>query len=653
MNLSARCLLCSAGFIFFAAMSSASYAFPHADSAKSERPDTSRSSAGHLVPPVADAGSIMGEPSYTISDSEITWNDYTYSGQVLQQIPGSFLADMSQPGDPSELYFDGLGSDHVKYTMDGVDLNEPTTSTLNLYQFPMELAHHVEFLDGLRAPIYEYNATGALVNFQTYLYSDSVPFSQVRHVEGPYNYLITDGIFSQNIGFKSNIDLGFEHQTSDGRFVNSVYSGWNIRGTYRYSFDSTDQITATDLYYRTKGGMTGGDLPYNVNITIFDQGLSPVRNQYANLTYWQHHAQVSYSHADPVDSASFFTATAFYDYYNFEYGDVSTPYFFTNVSERYGGNLRGSEMVAFTRLNFGAAAARDVTTYNSGCVIPSRTRFSIYGDDEFDLLNFIRAGVFGRGDLISGKFHPALGASFGLGTDNFSIDAGAVMSSHVPDLSEMYFKTTDFTGNPDLMAESDKLLEVTATAKFGESFDVLVKPYARFIDNPIYFRTKYSGQPVYPSISVVNLNTRDIYGLDATVNLSIWKFGAQGNLNYVYERVDGNGVITLPKYFISGQLYFHDILFTGHLNVKVGVRGKYMSSFMGSEFYPVALVYYPAELNVLGPYGSTDFFLQAKIGDAVVFLTIYNLTGENYVLTPIYPALNNSFAFGINWPFLN
>ncbi len=137
------------------------------------------------------------------------------------------------------------------------------------------------------------------------------------------------------------------------------------------------------------------------------------------------------------------------------------------------------------------------------------------------------------------------------------------------------------------------------------------------------------------------------------MKFSFWKFGGEGGLNYVEERVNGNGVMTLPKYFMSGELYFHDILFTGHLNLRLGIRGKYMTSFMGSELYPVALVYYPAKLNIFGPYGTSDFFLQAKIGDAVLFLTVYNLTGENYVMTPVYPALNNTFEFGVNWPFLN
>lgn len=237
--------------------------------------DTTKSKLGRLVNPVFEAGAITYKPSYSISDSEIMWSDYTYSGEVLNKIPGSFLANMAQPGNPSELYFDGLGSDYVKYLLDGVELNEPTTSAFNLYHVPMEFVNNVEYIDALRAPIYQFNATGGLVNFQTPSYSEAQPYSKVRHLEEPYNNLITDGVFSQNIGFKSNIDVGFERQTTDGRFVNSIYDGVNIRAKYRYSIDSTHQLTATELYYRTKGGANGGSMPYDVNALIFDQGQDP------------------------------------------------------------------------------------------------------------------------------------------------------------------------------------------------------------------------------------------------------------------------------------------------------------------------------------------------------------------------------------------
>ncbi len=606
-----------------------------------------------LVGPVAASGRIASTVSFTIPDSVIRWSDYTYSGELLQKIPGAFLANMYQPGAPSELYFDGLGNGYTKYLLDGVELNEPTTSMLNLYHVPMEFVKNVEYIDAVRAPIYQFDATGSLINFQTQLYSEAVPYSKVRHLEEPYNYLITDGVFSQNIGYNSNIDIGFEHQTTDGRFLNSVYDGVNIRGKYRYSIDSTRQITATEIYYRTKGGMTGGAMPYGITADIFDPSTINLRSVNGNLTYLQHHLQVAYSQTDSNDPGSFLTASAFFDYYSFQFGDVSIPYYLTNLSRRFGANLRGSVGFVETKLNYGAEAVRDENYYNSYANIPSRNRFSAYADDEFSLLNFVRAGVFGRGDLVGSKFYPALGASAGLGNEIFSIDAGGSISRHSPSPSQMYFVTQNFTGNPNLIAETDKVVRVKVAADFGNRFTFFVKPYMRMIDNPIYYKTVYSGEPAYPSISVINLDTRNIYGVDASIQLTLWKFAADGNLNYIYEKANGSQVFTLPKYTASGELYYHDILFTGHLNLKVGLRGRFVTTFRGNDFYPQALIYYPTDLNEFGPYGSTDFFVRGMVGDAVVYFTIFNITGQNYLLAPVYPALDNSFALGINWEFLN
>lgn len=642
-------------FVVSAVLVMVSVAHSQTDSLKTAKSDTSGLELKYLVRPVATAGAITADPSYSIPDSVIRWSAYTYSGELLQKIPGTFLANMYQPGAPSELFFDGLGSGYAKYLLDGVEMNDPTTSTLNLYHVPIEFVKNVQYIDAVRAPIYQFNATGALINFQTHSYSEAVPYSKVRHLEEPYNYLITDGVFSQNIGYNTNVDLGFEHQTTDGRFVNSRYDGVNIRGKIRYSIDSTRQVTATEVYYRTKGGMTGGDLPYNVTADIFNPAYyTLVRSDSANLTYLQHHLQVAYSQYDPADSLDSFTATAFFDYYSFEFGDVSLPFYMINLSRRFGLDLRGTETIVGTSLNYGAEAVRDENYFNSYAQIPARNRLSLYGDEEFTLLNFVKAGVFGRGDMVGKKFYPALGASFGLGNETISVEAGGSFSYHVPSMSQMYFVTQNFTGNPNLIAETDKIVQVKANLNLGDNFSLYIKPYIRMMDNPICYETSgYATEPEYPSISVVNLSTRDIYGVDASMRISFWKFAADGNFNYTYEKTDGNEAYVLPKYFASGELYYHNILFDKHLDLEVGLKGRILSAFRGNGFYPQALVYYPADLNEFGPYGSTDFFVRGKIGYAVVYFTIFNITGENYVLTPVYPALDNSFCIGINWEFLN
>ncbi len=631
----------------------ASSAFSQADSLRSERSDSTGIPLGYLVRPVVKAGLISSVDSYSIPDSVIRWSDYTNAGEVLQKIPGAYLANMYQPGDPSEMSFDGMGSGYTSYLLDGVQMNEPTTGTINLYHIPLEFARNIEYIDAVRAPIYQFNANGAIVNFQSELYSEAVPYSKVRHLEEPYNYLITDGVFSQNIGYNSNIDVGFERQTTDGRFLNSSYDGVNIRGKYRYSIDSTRQITATEVYYRTKGGMTGGAMPYSVTAAIFDPNAITLRSLQADLTYLQHHIQVAYSQSDPHDSLSSLTATAFFDYYSFQFGDVSIPYYLTNLSRRFGVNIRGSQGILYTRLNYGVEATRDENTFNSAANIPSRNRLSAYADEELDFFDLFKGGVFGRGDLVGSKFYPALGASVGIGNGTLSLTAGGSISSHLPTLSQMYFVTQNYTGNSALTSETDRLVQLKLDVAFGETVRFSVKPFMRSIDRPIYYRVAYSGQPEYPEISVVNLGTRDIYGADASVKLELWKFGLDGILNYVREKTDGNLVYALPQYFGSGEFYYRDILFDGHLDLKVGMRGKFLTSFRGNEFYPQALVYYPTDINEFGPFGSTDFFVRGRVGDAVVYLTIFNITAQNYLMAPVYPALDNSFCIGINWEFLN
>jgi len=222
-------------------------------------------------------------------------------------------------------------------------------------------------------------------------------------------------------------------------------------------------------------------------------------------------------------------------------------------------------------------------------------------------------------------------------------------------MSERYFVTQNFVGNPGLKTETDKTLKVTAMIRLADAFSLSVEPYARFVEDPIRFQadpSSYNSSPAYPEITVSNLGNRKIYGVDASIKIAYWMLTADGMLNFTDDRMDGSQQHILPGIFGSGELYLHDVLFTGHLNLKIGIRGQFESKFNGEEFYPEALIYYPGTLNTFGPSGSSDIFVQAKIGDAVLYITIFNITGQTYVLSPVYAAMNTNLVLGVNWEFL-
>ncbi|MGC8594248.1 MAG: putative porin [Candidatus Kryptoniota bacterium] len=610
----------------------------------------------HLLKPVCTSGLLSVSSSAAISDSEIEWSNYTYSGEIFEKLPGTFLADMSQPGNPSDLFFDGLGVEYTSFLIDGVSYRDGTTGVVNLYQIPMEFTKAVQYIDALRSPIYEFNGTGGLINLQTSLYNQSVPYSKVRHLEEPYNYLITDGVFSQNIGISSNVEVGFERQTTNGRFNNSVYDGANVRVKYRYSIDSTRQISLSEIYYRTKGGMTGGAMPYALGQDTFDQYLINLRSKTANLTYLRHHVVAAYSQVDPLDSAQFINLSFFYGYDNFIFGDVSSPdggpYYLHNTDNKLGMVLRGSAVMFGNTLNYGADLTHLENNYNSQAVVPSLNKFSMYFDDKYRFRALV-LGLFGRADVVSSKLYPAFGASFGIEESHFRAELGGNYSQHLPTLAQKFFVSQDFSGNPLLQQERHHLIQLEVSYRIPDVISLSARSFYRLIDQPIYYRTAYAGQPAYPKLSVVNLDRRVLYGFDISAGLRIWKIEADGMLNYIEEKIDQEKTSSLPRFFISGEIFYHDTLFSGHLDLKTGIRGKAMSTFSGYELYPETIVYYQSNVNLFGPFGSSDFFVTGKIGSAIVYFVWYNFTNQQYILAPVYPMLDRSIAIGVNWEFLN
>lgn len=604
-----------------------------------------------LLKPVFTSGLISFSSSAAISDSEIEWSNYTYSGELFAKFPGAFLADMSQPGNPVDIFFDGLGLEYASFLIDGINYEDGALGVANLYQIPVEFSQNIQYINALRSPIYEFNANGGLVNLQTSLHNEVVPYSKVRHLEEPYNYLITDGVFSQNIGIKSNIEVGFERQTTDGRFKNSIYDGANIRLKYRYSIDSTSQISLSEIYYRTKGGMTGGAMPYAISQDTFDQYLINLRSMTANLTYLRHRVAAMYSHVDPFDSTQYVNLSIYYGYSGFDFGDVSSPdggpYYIHNASSQFGLNFRGSMTAVENILNYGGDLIHLENKYNSQATVPSLNRFSIYFDDIYHFKT-LSLGLFGRADVVSSKLYPAFGTSVAIRGSHFAFELGGSYSQHLPTLAQKFFVSQDFAGNPSLEVERHRLIQADLSYKVSDFISLYVKPYYRWIIHPIYYKASYIGQPAYPKLSIVNMDHRIIYGVDFSARLKIWKIEAEGMLNYLKEEIR-----SLPEVFLSGEIFYHDDLFSNHLELKTGLRGRAMSTFHGYELYPETIAYYYSNVNLFGPFGSSDFFVTGKIGSAIVYFVWYNLTNQQYILAPVYPMLDRSIAIGVNWEFLN
>ncbi|MFN3426221.1 MAG: hypothetical protein ACK41G_01435 [Candidatus Thermochlorobacter sp.] len=127
-------------------------------------------------------------------------------------------------------------------------------------------------------------------------------------------------------------------------------------------------------------------------------------------------------------------------------------------------------------------------------------------------------------------------------------------------------------------------------------------------------------------------------------------------------------IFYLPRIYGSFGIFFHDKLFRGALELKIGFAGFAFSDFSaslrnserqtlfyfnlyersGNEFVDNNL-----QFGVQGALGRVDFQVWAKIGSATAFLMWENLPGVSLIRAPIFPLQQRGIRFGISWEILN
>lgn len=127
-------------------------------------------------------------------------------------------------------------------------------------------------------------------------------------------------------------------------------------------------------------------------------------------------------------------------------------------------------------------------------------------------------------------------------------------------------------------------------------------------------------------------------------------------------------IFYIPRLYGSFGIFFHDKLFRGALDLKVGFAGFAFSDFSASMrnserqmiFYfnlyqrtATDFVDNNLQFGVQGALGRVDFQVWAKIGSATAFLMWENLPGLAFIRAPIFPMPPRGIRFGISWEILN
>ncbi len=600
-----------------------------------------------------------------LTTEDLAFLDYRYLGGILETMPGVFIRDQQSEGQYNQLNLRGADWRAIAVTANGRLLNDPASGIYNLYHFTTEYADRIELITGPRAFLYGVNSTGGAVNLVTKNYNSNRPFSKINYTETAYNYAYSDGTFSQNISRKVNFTFGFQHQSTDGKFLASIHDAWNMRVKLRYNLSRNFNIILSEYLTHTQTDLNGGVDPAKTGIPTFafDRIRAVMRNYDSYEKINRHDVDLSLVGTILGDTTNVSMLSLYYSTNFREYRDGPQRATFPSNDVIINSDHRSSWMgLLFTqdyhtqlqRFNLGANIELRQIEGSPNLGRRRNTIGSLWAKEEILVGPFLTVAVFGRYDRYLKESALGFGAdvAFELST-MLKLFGGFSTSRRFPTYQELFWTDSTVNRIAPIIPERHQTIELGSRLRVGAVLDLHVAYFHRTIEHPILLRP-FGSNAIFPGIEFANGDKLITNGIEARLRARVWVLVAEATGMFITQQNEaGTSLTRYPRFTTSGGLYFWQRLLNDNLELKVGFRGRFVSSSLGEQFNPEVLAYVQNTGTPLGFGSSVDGFLIAAIGNAYVHFMWENLSNARYYITPYYPVLDRAIKFGISWQFLD
>jgi outer membrane cobalamin receptor len=658
--------------------------------------DTSFTEKTSPVIPIRSVGSIDKSPAHAVSYSTLIFSDYKYVGNMLEYIPGVFIYTLGSIGQSNGLIINGLNS--IGFLSNGVPINDPLAGNFNMHLYPTENIEKIEYLNGTKSFYYGLNNNGGVVNFISKSFKSLKPYSKIRYSESAYEETYFDGMISQNLLSNLNLNGGVQRSSANGMFSNTAYDAWNARAKLRYDISDDLNIYFREIYNQNELQLNGGvDISKTPTDSLYDRLKAAVRNtnsyekvarndlqlgaavkilpdttSISNINFYLSNQMRRYRDQDlKLNFHSRWMGVKFTQHFEFaahqqNIGSAISPYDTSLSAESTILQITDSSQVVPTSVGEYRANLETLNQINLdfGFDIQSRQIFqglplgyrantvvSLFAKGEFQPIEKFKVGGYMRNDTYLKKQYLNLGADvhYSIGT-GLTLTGGYSESYRLPTFQENYWRDTNILGEiNEFNPEKHKLLEVGFNLSWENVIYITTTYFNRNVDGAIIPTPINNGYP--NSAFNYTTNEMNLSGINASGEINIWK--VKGIFNSTIYIKNNSIASHLPRVNILGELFFRDIFFRDHLDLKFGVRGRAISAQKGFQFNSLTISYLPNSNYDLGAGGSLDAFVFGRIGSAVVHIILENVLDNQYAVTTFYPIQDMSLRFGITWEFEN
>ncbi len=634
-----------------------------------EQPQGSQKSYKYFIPIPAYIILTTSNATNSIIDSVQIFTDYRYTGNLIESLPGVFFYHLGSIGQPHQLTINGLDGRLISVMNNSIGLNEPLSGIYNFHLFPTEELERVEYINGTRSFIYNFNATGGIINLVPKFRSPKRPYSKIRYTESNYEETIFDGLFVQNIFPDFNLSGGVQRISYDGRFVNSAYDAWLVRVKLRYNLSENLNIYFSEIYNQNKMELNGGvNLQETQSQYLYNNLRAVVKNPDSHEKLARNDLQLGAICRFLLDSTSITNLTFFLSNQMRLYSDdenTRTPngiFQKLNHHSRWMGVRIAQRLNLFTKednsnyikLDFGSEIQSRQILQSSNTGYRSSKLISIFGKGEIIPSDIISTSGYSRYDNYLNRSTLGFGGDVNFKIiDYFTLLAGYSQSFRYPTFQELYWRDSTVTGEiGNFKPEQHKLFESGFEIQFDKMLFLKTNFFNRKIYNTIYIKSKPDEFP-FPGLEFLNAGRSIQTGINSLLTFNFWNFSGSLSTTYFITQKYFNTNLQYPKYFTVGELSYRDIYFNNHLDLKAALRGRVVAKQKGFEYNPQVGLPVPHIGYELGAGGSFDAILIGKIGSAVVHIILENVLDNRYTVMTFYPVQDRSLRFGITWEFEN
>ncbi len=507
---------------------------------------------------------------------------------------------------------------------------------------------------------------------------------------------LLDAMLTFNTSRRFNISLGYKGFRSLGKYQWSQVRSGNFKSTVNYVTKNERYFlrahwTSQEIEGEENGGISKKELQFESKDPEFkdrsriDVFFVDAENKLVGKRYFlEHQYKLFKNETDSVRSKSNYLGighTFTYETKNYEFQQDKENQFFGEalvdpISDRANLKTMYNEVNAeFSNRTLGVLIGsvslynynyyfNSVITTDEG-VIPSQLKgeeIAVGAKYKKQIGGFMLKGgiAYNISGELTGNIIDA-SASFQINNKN-KISASLHSSSRMPDFNFLLYQSDYENYNWYNGQNFEK--EQLSSLQFNLESQVWGDLSAKYTttDNYSYFKSLANDEQADANLE--NAYIKPFQEANSVDYLKVkyfkeFKFGNWALSNTImYQNVtQDNEVLNLPTFVTRNTLYFSKQVFKKAMFLQTGITFKYFSSYNMDAYNPLLAEFYTQNKEQLGGYPLFDFFINAKVRTARIYLKAEHFnssfTGNNYYAAPDYPYRDFVIRFGLVWNFFS